>query len=115
MQSPAVYQYPSTGQWVRALSGTSGLSLFNSILDARLEGFIAEAQGTCQSAKVVDVSQCVSGTSGPPPVQPMQARDASVGAMSSHLLLKLPHYDGNDSLETFSLKFQHLAVYLKWN
>jgi len=31
------------------------------------------------------------------------------------LLLKLQRNDGSKSLETFLLKFQHLAVYLKWN
>jgi len=29
--------------------------------------------------------------------------------------MKLQHYNGSDSLETFLLKFQHLAVYMKWN
>jgi len=33
----------------------------------------------------------------------------------SNSLLKLLRNDGSDSLETFLLKFQHLAVYLKWN
>ena len=80
-----------------------------------MTGFIAEARGTCQSANVVDVSQCVSGTSGQPPVPPMQASDALLGDKSSKSLMKLQHYDGSDSLETFLLKFLHLAAYMKWN
>jgi len=115
VQSPVVYQDPSTGQWVQVPSNATNLSSFNSVPDARLEGFIAEAWGTCQSAKVVDVSQCVSGISGLPPVQPMQARDASMSTKWSNSLLKLQCHDGSDSLETFLLKFQHLAMYLKWN
>jgi len=102
-------------QWVQAPSVASGLSPFHSTPDARLEGFIVEARGTCQSSKVVDVSQCVSGASGPLPMQPMQASSVSVGAKSKHPLLKLQHYDGSESLEMFLLKFQHLAVYLQWN
>jgi len=47
VQSPVVYQDPSTEQWVRVPSAASALSSFNSIADARLEGFIAEAWGTC--------------------------------------------------------------------
>ena len=38
-----------------------------------------------------------------------------MSSKSSNSLLKLQCYDGSDSLETFLLKFQHLAVYLKWN
>jgi len=29
--------------------------------------------------------------------------------------MKLQYYDGSESLETFLLKFQHLAAYMKWN
>ena len=97
IQSPVVYKDPLTGQRVRAPSVASGLSSFNSI---------TEAHGACQSSNVVDVSQCVSGTSDPPPTQPTQAGNASMGAKSSHLLLKLQCYDGSKSLETFLLKFQ---------
>jgi len=43
----------------------------------RLEGFIAEAWGTCQTTEAVDVSQCVVGASGLPPMQPSQASSAS--------------------------------------
>jgi len=100
---------------VQAPSVASGLSPFHSTHEVRLEGFIAEARGTCQSSKVVDVSQCVSRASGPPPTQPMQASSASVGAKSKHPFLKLQRYDGSESLETFLLKFQHLAAYLQWN
>jgi len=45
----------------------------------------------------------------------MQAGNASVGAKSKHLLLKLQHYNGSKSLKTFLLKLQHLAAYLQWN
>ena len=45
----------------------------------------------------------------------MQARNASLGAKSKHPLLKLQRYNGSESLETFLLKFQHLAAYLQWN
>jgi len=38
-----------------------------------------------------------------------------MGAKLKHLLLKLQRYDGSESLETFLLKFQHLAAYLQWN
>jgi len=115
VQSPVIYKDPSTGQWVLGPSNAASLSSFNSIPKARIDGFIAEARGTCQSAKVVDVSQCVSGTSGPPPAQPMQAQDASVSGKSSKSLLKLQCYDGSGSLETFLVKLQHLAAYMKWN
>jgi len=58
-------------------SGAASLSLFNTYIpEVREGGFIAEARGTCQSANVVDVSQCVSGTSGPPPALPVQVNDA---------------------------------------
>jgi len=39
----------------------------------------------------------------------------SVGAKSKHPLLKLQRYNGSERLETFLLKFQHLAAYLQWN
>jgi len=57
----------------------------------------------------------VSGTSGQPPKPPKQISDALVGDKPNKLLMKLQHYDGSDSLETFLLKFQHLAAYMKWN
>jgi len=38
-----------------------------------------------------------------------------MGAKSKHPLLKLQHYDVSESLETFLLKFQHLAACLQWN
>jgi len=63
----------------------------------------------------VDVSQCVSGASGPPPAQSTQATTASGGAKSKHPLLKLQRYDGSESLDTFLPKFCHLAAYLQWN
>ena len=66
-QSPVLYWEQLTGRWVRDPNVAFGLSPFHSTPDGRLEGFIAEARGTCQSTKVVDVSQCVSGASGPPP------------------------------------------------
>ena len=30
-------------------------------------------------------------------------------------MLKLQHYDGNESLDTFLLKFRRMAAYLQWN
>ena len=38
-----------------------------------------------------------------------------MGAKSKHPLLKLQHCDVSESLETFLLKFQHLAACLQWN
>jgi len=76
VQSPVIYQDPSTGKLFQVPSKAACLSSINSIPDVGMTGFIAEAWGTCQSANVVDVSQCVSGTSGPPLAQPVQASDA---------------------------------------
>jgi len=115
VQSPVVYQDPSTGKLFQVPSNAASLSSFNSVPDVGMTGFIAEARGTCQSANVVDVPQCVSGTSGLPLAQPVQASDAPVGNKSNKSLMKLQHYDGSNSLETFLLKFQHLVVYMKWN
>jgi len=115
VQSPVLYWDQSTGQWVRAPSVASGLLLFHSTPEIRLEGFIAEVRGTRQPTKGVDVSQCVSGASGLPLAQPNQVTTASVGAKSKHPLLKLQCYDGSESLDTFLLKFRHMAVYLQWN
>ena len=38
-----------------------------------------------------------------------------MGAKLRHPLLKLQHYDGSESLDTFLLKFHHMALYLQWN
>jgi len=46
--------------------------------------------------------------------QPVQAGEVSLSTKSSKSLLKLPSYDGSESLDTFLLKFKHLSTYLKW-
>jgi len=98
--------------WVRAPSLTSGLSSFPPTPDARLDGFIAEARGTCQTTNTVHVSQCVAGISGP---LSMQASSASGVGKSKNPLFKLQRYDGSASLKTFILQFKHLATYLQWS
>jgi len=113
VQSPVVYQDPSTGKLFQVPSNAASLSSFNSIPDVGMTGFIAEAQGMCHSANTVDVSWCVSGTSGLPSVQPVQASDAPVGDKLNKSMMKLQHYGSSDSLENFLLKFQHLAAYMK--
>jgi len=89
VQSPVVYWDQSIGQWVQAPSVASGLLSFPSTPEARLEGFIAEAWGTCQTTEAADVSECVAGASGLPSTQPLQASSASGGAKSKHPLIKL--------------------------
>jgi len=79
---PVAHRDQSIGQWVRAPSLASGLSSFPTTPDARLEGFIAEARGKCQTTNVAVVSQCVAGVSGPPSTQPSQASSASGVAKS---------------------------------
>ena len=54
-----------------------------------MEGFIAEAQGMCQTTNAAVVSQCVTGVSGPPSTQTLQASSASGEAKSKNLLFKL--------------------------
>jgi len=63
--------------WIRAPSVASGLSSFPTTPESRTEGFIAEAQGTCQTTDAVVVSQCVVGGSGPPSKWHSQASSAS--------------------------------------
>jgi len=108
---PVVYWDQSIGQWVRAPSVASGLSSFPSTPEASLEGFIAQARGTCQNTKAADVSQCVAGASGLPSTQPSQASSVSGGAKSKYLLINLQRYDGSISLETFLLQFKHLILF----
>jgi len=57
VQSPVLYWDQSIGQWVRAPSVASGLFSFPSTPEARLEGFIAEARGMCQTTNAAVVSQ----------------------------------------------------------
>jgi len=38
-----------------------------------------------------------------------------MGAKAKHLLLKLQRFDSSGSLDTFLLKFQHMAAYLRWD
>ena len=58
--------YPATqgdqivGQWVRAPSCVSGLSLIPLTPDTRQEGFIVEARGTCRAIDVAQVTPCVA-------------------------------------------------------
>ena len=59
--------------------------------------------------------QCAVGPSRPPPAQSSQGTTASVGARPKHPLLKLQCYDSSESLDTFLLKFHHMAAYLQWN
>ena len=40
---------------------------------------------------------------------------APVGLKAMHPLIKLQAYNGLGSLETFSVKFQHMAAYLQWD
>ena len=77
-------------------------------------GFIAEARGTCQTANSAVVSQCVTGSLGPPWTQPSQASSASGESKSKNPLFKLQRYDRSACLETFLLQFKHLAKYLQW-
>jgi len=65
--------------------------------------------------KFVDVSQCNAGALPPPLVQVSQSTTTSTGAKAKHMLLKLQCFDGSGSLDTFLLKFQHMAAYLHWD
>jgi len=61
--------------------------------------------------------------SGPPPNATTERRHrcmshlttTSTGAKAKHPLLKLQHFNGSGSLETFLMKFQHMAAYLHWD
>jgi len=87
--------------WLRAPSLASGLSSFPTTPESRMEGFIAEARGTCQTTNTAVVSQCVTGGSGPPSTQHSQASSASGEAKSKNPLFKLQWYNGSACLETF--------------
>jgi len=51
----------------------------------------------------------------PPPESVSRPTAALVGIKAMCPLIKLQSYNGSGSLETFLMKFQHMAAYLRWD
>jgi len=65
----------------------------------------------------INLSMCQFNAGAPllPPAQVSQPTTKSMGTKAKHPLLKLQRSDGSRSLETFLMKFQHMATYLRWD
>jgi len=65
--------------------------------------------------KFVDVLQRNTGALPPPMTHVSRTTAVSAGIKAMHLLIKLQRFNGNRSMETFLIKFQHMAAYLCWD
>ena len=110
---PAPYWDGSTGRWVQPPTGASGPSLSKPTTSGWAGGFMSEARGTRPPTDFVRPPQCDTGVV--PPTSTPQASAMPVGVRGKHPLFKLQHYDGSASLDTFLLKFHHMARYLRWD
>jgi len=65
--------------------------------------------------RFVDVSQFNAGALLPPPAHVSLLTTTPTGTKVKHTLIKLQSFNGSGSLETFLMKFQHMAAYLHWD
>jgi len=76
-------------------------------------GFIPEARGMQPLVSQPGTSQLDQSTTPPEP-RPSATSTPAAGR-NSRQMLKLQHYTGTDSLETFLRKFNSMRQYLQWN